>query len=140
MLLVKPLKDFMNWIDLPLDLNTLKILSDGDMDFALELLQIYHDDCLPYVQTLREGIATQNYGQIYEAAHYLTGSSSNIGATQTLNSARKLELLSRSQTEGAYGDLLTDIEDHLRQIRHWLQGKDLTLTLEQPSEHSPARS
>jgi hypothetical protein len=52
----------MNWIELPLDLDTLKILSDGDMDFALELVQIYHDDCLPYVQTLHQGI--------YEAAHY----------------------------------------------------------------------
>ena len=91
------------------------------MDFALELLQIYHDDCLPYVQTLHQGIATQNHRQIYEAAHYLTGSSSNIGATQTLNAARALEWLSRSQQAGDYGALLAEIEEDLRQIRRWLQ-------------------
>ena len=129
----------MNWIELPLDLDTLTILSDGDMDFALELLQIYHNDCLPYVQILRQSIATENYDQIYEATHYLTGSSSNIGATQTLNAARELEVLSRSKRVGAYGALLAEIEDNLNQIRHWLQGEGIILNPEYP-DHPPERS
>lgn len=111
----------MNWTELPLDLGTLKILSDGDMDFALELLQIYYDDCLPYLQSLREGIGTRQYDRIYEAAHYLVGSSSNIGATQAMNSARQIELLSRSKEEGSYEALAAQIDDNLTKIRHWLQ-------------------
>ena len=113
----------MNWTQLPLDVEKLKILSDGDMDFALQLLQIYYDDCLPYLQSLREGIATHHYGQIYEAAHYLVGSSSNIGATQILSAARQIELLSRSQQKGSYETALEQIENHLLKIHHWLDTK-----------------
>jgi HPt (histidine-containing phosphotransfer) domain-containing protein len=118
----------MNWIELPLDLGTLKILADGDMDFAVELLQIYHEDCLPYLQTLRQGLATQDYEQIYEASHYLAGSSSNIGASQTLDAARQLALLSRSKQDGPYESLLAQIENHLIQIRRWLEAEGIPLT------------
>jgi HPt (histidine-containing phosphotransfer) domain-containing protein len=114
----------MNFTDLPLDLEALNTLADGDMTFALELLQIYEQDCLPHVQTLRQGIATQDYDRIYDAAHYLVGSSSNIGATQIIDCAKNLETLARAQQAGEYEALLTEIERNLDQINRWLQAQD----------------
>jgi HPt (histidine-containing phosphotransfer) domain-containing protein len=75
------------------------------------------------VQTLRQGIATQDYDRIYDAAHYLVGSSSNVGATQIVDCAKNIETWAREQKPGAYEVLVTEIERNLDQINRWIQAQ-----------------
>ena len=110
----------MNGSDIPLDWTFLNSLADEDQAFARELLQIYYKDSQAQLQKLAQAIETQDFGAVYTTAHYLVGSSRNVGAINIAACAKTLEKLALSKTIDSAVDLFHNIETDFRKIERWL--------------------
>ncbi|PZU99842.1 MAG: ATPase [Pseudanabaena sp.] len=66
---------------------------DSDADFKNDLLQTFYDSIAPTLQQLRDAIASEDYIQIKRIAHFIKGSSVNIGIVSMAAIATDLEHL-----------------------------------------------
>ena len=112
--------------DLPVDWSVLMMLADDDVDFAQELLQIYVDDCGSYMESMGQAIVQGDYDRLYSTAHYLKGSSSNVGAVGIVDASHTLELLARSHCLGDAPALYGQIQQDVQRISQWLQTRSLS--------------
>ncbi|NJK35396.1 MAG: Hpt domain-containing protein [Oscillatoriales cyanobacterium SM2_2_1] len=78
-------------VHIPIDLKSLRQISEGDINFELELLSVYLEDAKTHLAQLQAAHAAQNYVQLGQEAHYFKGSSSNIGAIPMQTLAAELE-------------------------------------------------
>ncbi len=83
--------------DSPIDLNHLNEISEGDIEFEVELLQVYFEDVLLRVGKIRESIADNDWSKIMSQTHQIKGSSGNVGAYQMERLAVRLEALDRDR-------------------------------------------
>ena len=81
----------------PIDPEQLNQISEGDIEFEVEVLQVYVEDASQRINKIREAIAIQDYNQIRRQAHHIKGSSSNVGAMQMRLFAVQLEELGENQ-------------------------------------------
>lgn len=77
----------------PIDPEQLNQISEGDIEFEVEVLQVYVEDISQIIDKIREAIAIADYSQIKKQAHHIKGSSSNVGAMQMRGFAVQLEEL-----------------------------------------------
>lgn len=82
--------------DSPIDLNHLNEISEGDIEFEIELLQTYCEDVLLRIEKTREAIADNDWVKIMSNSHQIKGSSGNVGAYQVEKLAAQLEALDRN--------------------------------------------
>ncbi|MBD2179063.1 Hpt domain-containing protein [Pseudanabaena sp. FACHB-1998] len=75
----------------PIDLDQLNQISEGDLEFEVEVLQVYIEDVMQRITIIGEAIATSDLSPIMKEAHHIKGSSSNVGALQMRNLAIQLE-------------------------------------------------
>ncbi len=98
----------------PINPEQLNQISEGDIEFEIEVLQVYVEDISQRIDTIREAIAIQDYTQIKKQAHHIKGSSSNVGAMQMRVFALQLEDLEENQDSEK---VLTISEQMLEQIQ-----------------------
>jgi HPt (histidine-containing phosphotransfer) domain-containing protein len=77
----------------PIDPEQLNQISEGDIEFEVEVLQVYVEDISQRIDKIREAIAIADYSQIKKQSHHIKGSSSNVGAMQMRAFAVQLEEL-----------------------------------------------
>jgi HPt (histidine-containing phosphotransfer) domain-containing protein len=75
----------------PIDLDCLHQISEGDIDFEQELLNVYLEDAQLHLEHLQRAHAAKDYDQLGREAHYFKGASSNIGALPMQSLAGELE-------------------------------------------------
>jgi HPt (histidine-containing phosphotransfer) domain-containing protein len=113
-----------NWTNLPLEKKYLFQLADGDIDFALELLHLYCQDCTLRIEQLYQAcpplVEAPIYNRLYQSAHYLVGSSANIGDCNLKILAKQLESLAKNNQPADYMTLIHQIQDQITQIQDWL--------------------
>lgn len=81
----------------PIDLEQLNQISEGDIEFEMEVLQIYVEDVQQRLEGIRLAITGGDQLQVMKEAHHIKGSSSNVGALQMRDLAVKLEALNLAQ-------------------------------------------
>ncbi|HBC41245.1 MAG TPA: Hpt domain-containing protein [Pseudanabaena sp.] len=81
----------------PIDLEQLNQISEGDIEFEMEVLQIYVEDVQQRLEGIRLAITGGDKLQVMKEAHHIKGSSSNVGALQMRDLAVKLEGLNLAQ-------------------------------------------
>ena len=94
-----------------IDLVQLNQISEGDIEFEIEVLQVYVEDVLQRITIIREAIALSDRPQIMAEAHHIKGSSSNVGAIPIKALAVQLEDLHPEQ----YSDSMLEITDDMRE-------------------------
>ncbi|NUN65277.1 Hpt domain-containing protein [Pseudanabaena biceps] len=108
--------------DSPVDIKHLHQISQGDVEFEIEVLQVYLEDNLQKIEKIREAIADEHPVEIMHEAHYIKGASGNVGARQMQKLATELEDISQSQNS----DLLLTIVDNmliaLKSIELFIEG------------------
>ncbi|MCC5633118.1 response regulator [Nostoc sphaeroides CHAB 2801] len=110
-------------IDLPIDWKRLHQLSENNLEFELELLQIFVEDIQPHLEVIKTAIATHDFKQLALEIHQIKGSSANIGATTMHLAAEKLEQLARNKERRGTTNLISELEEFVKRIQEFLKGK-----------------
>ncbi len=77
--------------DLQFDLAQLQQLSDHDLAFEQELLQLYLDDFQAQLKRLQSAIRATAWLQIQQIAHHIKGASASVGAILPAQLATAIE-------------------------------------------------
>jgi histidine phosphotransfer protein HptB len=115
-------------LNTPIDIDQLNQISEGDIEFEIEVLQVYVEDVSQRLEQIREAIALHDYPQIMKQAHHIKGSSSNVGATQMQIFASKLEHLDRDQTPQNFLNFIDNMLDEIQVVKQYIAVKAETLT------------
>jgi len=92
-------------------------IADGSEEFKMELLQTFCDSMNQTFTHLEQAIATNNYHDLERVAHFIKGSSSNLGIKSIAAIANDLEQLGRNQTSDNAKELFTRMQDLFQQIQ-----------------------
>lgn len=110
------------------DLNILNSFDEaqeeGEPDFVVELIDLYLTEVPGMFNSIREGLANQDWVSAKRAAHSLRGSSSNLGILQMALIAGALEHLTVSQDASA-AELLQGLEDEFTRVEEVLLAERL---------------
>ncbi len=118
---VKPLSYMNQQSNSPIDLEQLNRISEGDIEFEIEILQVYVEDTLPRIAEIRKAIANSDRAQLLQETHHIKGASSNVGAIQILVLVNKIEQLDQdSETALA---LVTDMLEEMQAVELFVTEK-----------------
>lgn len=112
----------------PIDPEQLNQISEGDIEFEVEVLQVYVEDISQRIDKIREAIAIQDYTQIKKQAHHIKGSSSNVGAVQMRVFAIQLEELEENQASEKVLTISEHMIEEMQAIERFILTKAETLT------------
>lgn len=87
----------------------------GEPDFVVELIDLYLVEAPNFFNSIREGLANNDWLSARRAAHSLRGSSSNLGILQLALIAGALEHLTANQDATA-AELLQGLETEFAQV------------------------
>ena len=104
----------------PVDLNRLRDLSEGDLDFEREVLSVYVEDGEEFVRQINESLSARETELAAAAAHSLKGASGNIGADTLHGIAQELEtVLIRGEAAAAIA-LYPALAHEFAKVRQYL--------------------
>ena len=92
---------------------------EGEPDFVVELIDLYLEEAPRFFNSIRDGLANNDWLSAKRAAHSLRGSSSNLGILQTSLIAGALEQLTTNQDASA-AELLQGLEDEFTRVEEVL--------------------
>ncbi len=107
-------------VELPIDWERLHQLSENNLEFELELLQIFVEDIQPRLEAIKIAIADCNFDQLAIQVHQIKGSSANIGVTTMHLAAEKLEQLAINQERRGTINLIVELENFIKRIQEFL--------------------
>jgi len=113
--------------NLPINLDQLHQISEGDIEFEIEVLQVYVEDVLQRIEIIRQAIANKDYTQIMKEAHHVKGSSSNVGALQMRDLAVQLEDLNLDQELAKAPNILEDMLVKMQAVEDFIAEKSANL-------------
>jgi histidine phosphotransfer protein HptB len=118
----------MNQPESPVNLEQLNQISEGDVEFEIEVLQVYVEDVSQRLIKIRAEIVGNRWAQIMGEAHHLKGSSSNVGAFQVQTLALQLEELNHSQDSQKALELIDEMFLKLKEVELFIVEKSATLS------------
>jgi HPt (histidine-containing phosphotransfer) domain-containing protein len=81
-----------------IDWERLHQISEDDPEFELELLTMLAEDVRLHIEDLRQAVTNGDANAIAHEAHYIKGSSANVGVRRIATLAKQLEQLAREQS------------------------------------------
>ena len=96
--------------DAPADWDHIMAVSEGDQEFAQELVQLFIDSGDATLRAIREALGRGDLAAMGSAAHSFKGSSANIRAGSVSAAAGRLEEAARAGEVGQ----LAELEEQLR--------------------------
>ena len=81
-----------------IDWEQLHQVSEDDPEFELELLTMLAEDVKLHIEDLRQAVIDGDATAIAHEAHYIKGSSANVGVRQIATLAKQLEQLAHEQS------------------------------------------
>jgi histidine phosphotransfer protein HptB len=112
----------------PVNLEQLNQISEGDVEFEIEVLQVYVEDISQRLDKIRDQIVSNDWSQIMGQAHHLKGSSSNVGAFQVHLLALQLEELNSDQDVGKALEIIADMFLKLKDVELFIAEKIASLS------------
>lgn len=83
-----------------IDWEQLHQVSEDDPEFELELLAMLAEDIKIHIADLHQAVIDQDASAIAHEAHYIKGSSANVGIVSIATLAKQIEQLAREQAVG----------------------------------------
>jgi histidine phosphotransfer protein HptB len=111
----------------PINLEQLNQISEGDIEFEIEVLQVYVEDISQRLNKIRDEIVSNQWSQIMGEAHHLKGSSSNVGAYQIQILALQIEELNHSQDSEKALEIIDEMFLKLKAVELFITEKLATL-------------
>lgn len=113
----------------PVNLEQLNQISEGDVEFEIEVLQVYVEDISQRLDKIRDEIVSKDWLRIMGEAHHLKGSSSNVGAFQIQILALQLEELNHSQDSEKALKIIDEMFLKLKAVELFIAEKSASLSL-----------
>ncbi|HEY9609019.1 response regulator [Allocoleopsis sp.] len=104
----------------PVDLEMLSELSRGDTEFLRELLQVFLEDALVYLEELKNALAAGDCATLARRAHQLKGSSATVAIYEMPEIAAQLERQAEENQLLGASDLLSGLEQILERIHAFI--------------------
>jgi HPt (histidine-containing phosphotransfer) domain-containing protein len=104
-----------------IDLAKLEQVTDGDMDFAQELMDAYIESGRQVVNDMRESLASMDRDRLRKNAHQLKGASANIHAEHLHNLCATLESAAREDDESALAAMVHQVSAEMARSSTELQ-------------------
>jgi histidine phosphotransfer protein HptB len=120
--------------DSPVNLEQLSQISEGDIEFEIEVLQVYVEDVSQRIEKIRDAITRDDWSKIMGEAHHLKGSSGNVGAFQIQTLAGQLEKLDQSQDREKALELITEMFTKIQAVELFTHEKLTTLLVQKKIE------
>jgi CheY-like chemotaxis protein len=99
------------------DLMQLHQLSDHNLEFEHELLQLYLADTKDQLQQLQQAIRKQNFQLIEQIAHHIKGASASVGAKQLKQIAEQIEQQAKQQQLDVVVRSMSQLKQAFNQIQ-----------------------
>lgn len=77
------------------DMELFELLTDGDKDFALELVEMWETKSTEDLTLLNRALDSNDSDAVVKVAHSLKGASANLGAVTVQSAAKRLEAMGR---------------------------------------------
>jgi CheY-like chemotaxis protein len=106
--------------EVPVDLERLSELSRGDTEFLKELLQVFLEDALIYLEELENALAAGDCTTLARRAHQLKGSSATVAIYKMPEIAAQLERQAEDNQLLGASDLLAELEQILERIQAFI--------------------
>ena len=103
------------------DWQQLRQLAGGDIEFEVELLEIFLADAEDSLRQLEQAIASKSIQNIEDIAHSLRGASANVGAQSLADVAFQLEQTARSGKMTNAQLLLQQMNAHCQSLQTHMQ-------------------
>ena len=88
----------------------------GDESLALEVIDLFRQDCPGAVARILEAIESGNVGALQTAAHALKGAAGNLSATAVSAAARALEVMGQSGNVSGAQAALAELEHEIARL------------------------
>ena len=105
----------------PLDQDHLDVMTDGDREFAAELIEMYRIDTRQRLEILRTALDAMDWERVEREAHTIKGASSNVGTSLVRSVAFELEKLGHSASMDGAGQLLEQLIQEFARAEEALQ-------------------
>ncbi|MFM7601079.1 MAG: Hpt domain-containing protein [Pseudanabaena sp.] len=114
--------------DSPVNLEQLSQISEGDIEFEIEVLQVYVEDVSQRIEKIRDAITKDDWSKIMSEAHHLKGSSANVGALRIQTLAGQLEKLDQAQGREKTLEIINNTLVEIQAVELFIQEKLATLS------------
>lgn len=104
----------------PLDLRAIHEASDGDMDFAKELLEVFIEDCRERLGHLAEGVRNADAEIVRREAHTIKGASANVGASGLRELAWAMERTDPVASADSAARLLVELHQESERVKAFI--------------------
>jgi HPt (histidine-containing phosphotransfer) domain-containing protein len=109
----------------PIDLEHLNQISEGDVEFELEVLHLYIEDISERIDKVREAIANSDRSELMRQAHHIKGSSGNVGALKMQSLAVQVEKLDQNHSQAQALQIIDDMIDSMKAVELFVNEKFL---------------
>lgn len=114
--------------DSPVNLDQLNQISEGDIEFEIEVLQVYVEDISQRIEKIRDAIANNDWTKIMAEAHHLRGSSANVGAFPIQMLATQLEKSNQGQDLEKALEIVNDMLIKVKAVELFIAEKSSILS------------
>ncbi len=105
----------------PLRLEHIMETTEGDMEFAQELFELFLSDTEQRLVALKEALTTGDFDLIRREGHTIKGASSNIGADPLREVAYKMEQIGESGDLSEADATLESLKAEFERVRNYLK-------------------
>jgi histidine phosphotransfer protein HptB len=103
-------------VNTPINLQYLSQISDGDLGFELELLNLFIEDANMHIDAAEAAIEKQDFRALEREAHHLKGSSGNVGAQSMQTLAYELEQQSLKNSFEGVTEKIQELKSYLIEV------------------------
>lgn len=100
----------------PINLQYLSQISDGDLDFELELLNLFVEDAKLHLDAAEAAVNARDCTALGREAHHLKGSSGNVGAQAMQTVAYALEQQSLKNSFDGVAEKIQEMKSFLIEV------------------------
>ncbi|HEY9636373.1 MAG TPA: PAS domain S-box protein [Coleofasciculaceae cyanobacterium] len=109
--LPNPIEEF------PVNLEYLGELSGGDVEFQREVLQVFIEDALTYLEEAKLALSVEDHITLARRAHQLKGSSASVAIQKIPDLAARLEEQAKNNQLLGSAELIADLEQSLEHLQ-----------------------
>lgn len=93
---------------------------DGEIDFMQELIEMFLDDLPTHIETIRQGISSNDAESVQQVTHRLKTSVGNLGGRRAQPLVKELEQQARTGSVAGTDDLFARCEFEIEQFQQEL--------------------
>jgi len=102
------------------DMDHAREITDGDMEFLEELIEIFKADYSEKLAGISRAVKEKDFKAIDETAHSLKGSSGNLGLTRVYELSWKLEKMGKTKDMEGVNKTFKQLEEELERFKNFV--------------------